>query len=67
LYLYPIFVTILSAVLLGERITRLKVVALVLALGGTALTVGPEGGHLSGIFLAILGGCPRMDGFNILN
>ena len=37
LYTYPVFVTLLSAVLLKERITPLKVAALVLSLAGIAL------------------------------
>jgi drug/metabolite transporter (DMT)-like permease len=54
LYLYPVFVAVLSAVLLRERVTRIKKFALGLALVGTALTVGPEGGQLPGILLAAL-------------
>jgi len=53
LYLYPVFVVILSAVWLHETITRIKVIALGLALTGLALTVGPGGGQLPGILLAI--------------
>jgi len=53
LYLYPIFVAILSAIWLHERITPLKALALGIALAGVALTVGPEGGQLPGIVLAI--------------
>jgi drug/metabolite transporter (DMT)-like permease len=53
LYLYPMFVFILSVVILHERITWIKVAALVLALTGTALTVDPAGGQLQGILLAI--------------
>jgi drug/metabolite transporter (DMT)-like permease len=53
LYLYPLFVAILSAILLRQRITGVKRLALGLALAGTALTVGPEGGQLLGILLAI--------------
>ena len=53
LYLYPAFVTILSVVVLHERMTRLKVIALVLALVGTGLTIGPAGGQLVGILLAL--------------
>ncbi len=53
LYLYPLFVAVLSALLLHKRITRAKRLALGLALTGTALTVGPEGGQLLGILLAI--------------
>jgi drug/metabolite transporter (DMT)-like permease len=53
LYLYPMFVFVLSVVVLRERITWIKVSALVLALTGTALTVDPAGGQLQGILLAI--------------
>jgi drug/metabolite transporter (DMT)-like permease len=53
LYLYPVFVAVLSAILLHERITRPKTLALGLALAGTALTVGPQGGQLLGVLLAI--------------
>jgi drug/metabolite transporter (DMT)-like permease len=52
LYLYPVFVALLSAVVLREHITHAKKLALGLALLGTALTVGPEGGQLLGILLA---------------
>ncbi|HEY0604681.1 MAG TPA: DMT family transporter [Herpetosiphonaceae bacterium] len=52
LYVYPALVTALSAIFLGERITVLKLAALVLALLGTALTIGPaEGGQPLGIAL----------------
>jgi drug/metabolite transporter (DMT)-like permease len=54
LYLYPVFVAALSAVLLRERVTGIKMFALGLALAGTALTVGPAGGQLPGILLAAL-------------
>jgi len=53
LYLYPAFVAILSVVVLHEGLTRIKVLALAVALTGTALTVGPAGGELPGIVLAI--------------
>ena len=53
LYLYPVFVAILSVIWLHERITRIKTAALGLALAGTALTVGPEGGQFLGVLLAI--------------
>lgn len=53
LYLYPVFVTILAVVVFRERVTRLKVVALLLALVGTGLTIGPAGGQALGIILAI--------------
>ena len=53
LYLYPIFVFILSVIVFHERVTQIKVIALVVALIGTALTVDPAGGELTGILLAI--------------
>ena len=54
LYLYPAFVAMLSAWLLKEPLEGIKIPALCLALAGTALTVGPEGGKWQGILLAIL-------------
>ncbi|HEX2994109.1 MAG TPA: DMT family transporter [Anaerolineales bacterium] len=54
LYLYPMFVFVLSVIVLHEKVTWLKVAALVLALTGTALTVDPAGGQLTGIMLAVL-------------
>lgn len=54
LYLYPAIVVILSSVLFKERITGLKVSALILALTGTVLTIGlGGGGSLLGIALAM--------------
>lgn len=53
LYLYPVFVTLLSLLWLKEPITRRKAAALVLATLGLALTVGPEGGQMVGILLGI--------------
>jgi len=53
LYLYPAFVAVLSTLWLREHITRPKIVALGLALVGTALTVGPEEGQFLGVLLAI--------------
>ncbi len=53
LYLYPVFVVILSVTWNHEPIKRIKVLALGLAVIGVALTVGPEGGQLPGILLAI--------------
>jgi drug/metabolite transporter (DMT)-like permease len=53
LYLYPIFVFTLSVIVLREKVTWIKIVALILALLGTALTVDPAGGQLNGILLAI--------------
>jgi drug/metabolite transporter (DMT)-like permease len=54
LYLYPMFVFVLSVIILHEKVTRIKIAALILALVGTALTVDPAGGQLTGILLAIL-------------
>lgn len=54
LYLYPVFVTILSALWLSERVSREKLFALGIALVGLALTVGPAGGQLLGVVIAIL-------------
>lgn len=53
LYLYPIFVAILSTIFLHERLTRVKIAALVIAFIGTILTVGPGGGQITGILLAL--------------
>jgi drug/metabolite transporter (DMT)-like permease len=53
LYLYPVFVVILSVIWNHEPINRIKIFALGVALIGLALTVGPAGGQLPGILLAI--------------
>jgi drug/metabolite transporter (DMT)-like permease len=53
LYLYPVIVAVLSVLILRERLPRPKLLALILALAGTALTVGPAGGQALGILLAI--------------
>jgi drug/metabolite transporter (DMT)-like permease len=53
LYLYPFFVAILATIFLHEKITGIKIVALILALVGTALTVGPVSGQLIGALMAI--------------
>lgn len=53
LYLYPTFVTLLSAIFLKTRLTRLKLLALGLATLGAALTANPQGGQWTGILLAI--------------
>lgn len=54
LYLYPAFVTILSALLLKAPVTGLKVTALGLSMAGTFFTVGLDGGgRLPGILLGI--------------
>lgn len=43
LYLYPAMVTILAALFLNEKMTRAKLIALLLALTGSVLTIGPAG------------------------
>ena len=53
LYLYPMFVFILSVIVLREKVTWIKIIAILLALIGTALTVDPSGGRLYGILLAV--------------
>jgi drug/metabolite transporter (DMT)-like permease len=54
LYIYPALVTALSAIFLKEHLTRVKIVALFLALSGTALTLRiSSGGSLMGILLGI--------------
>jgi drug/metabolite transporter (DMT)-like permease len=54
LYLYPALVTLLSVLALGERLTPVKLGAIVVALAGTALTIGPaQGGRPLGIALAL--------------
>lgn len=54
LYLYPLFVTVLSILFLHEKLTFIKAIALLLALTGTALTVDPDGGQLIGVIMAII-------------
>src|SRR5574338_481173 len=53
LYLYPTFVFVLSVIVLQEKVTWVKIAAIAIALIGTALTVDPAGGQVSGILLAI--------------
>jgi drug/metabolite transporter (DMT)-like permease len=53
LYLYPMFVFILSVLVLHEKATWIKIAALLLALTGSALTVDPQGGQLIGALMAI--------------
>ncbi|MBK8822223.1 MAG: EamA family transporter [Anaerolineales bacterium] len=53
LYLYPMFVFILSIFILREKVSVVKVIALILALIGSALTVDPNGGQLIGALMAI--------------
>ncbi|GAB3625563.1 multidrug DMT transporter permease [Pandoraea terrae] len=53
LYLYPFFVTLLAAVFLREKLTPVKIGALVLCSAGSALTVGGGAGQPLGMALAI--------------
>ncbi|TKC83152.1 DMT family transporter [Trinickia terrae] len=53
LYLYPAFVTLLAAWWLGERLTKVKVAALVLCVSGSAVMVGGGHGDSLGIALAL--------------
>lgn len=53
LYLYPMFVAVLSAIFLKEKFNTIKILALTLATLGAALTANPEGGTWTGILLAI--------------
>ena len=50
LYLYPFIVTLLGAIFLGKRLTPVRIAAVLVALAGTALTIG---GSLSGQPLGI--------------
>ena len=53
LYLYPLFVTILAAIFLKERLTTTAVIALMLCSVGAGLTVGGGEGSPSGIALGV--------------
>ncbi|HTJ92641.1 MAG TPA: DMT family transporter [Pararobbsia sp.] len=54
LYSYPAIVTVLATVFLRERLHAVKLVALALALGGLAITIGPLGDlNVTGIALAL--------------
>jgi drug/metabolite transporter (DMT)-like permease len=54
-YLYPVFVTLLTAVFLKQRISNLKKAALLLSVFGTTLTVGlDQTGYPLGIALALM-------------
>ena len=53
LYLYPVFVAILSTIFLKEKFTRLKFVALALATLGATMTANPQGGKWTGILMAL--------------
>ncbi|MEH0022666.1 MAG: DMT family transporter [Desulfobacter sp.] len=54
LYLYPIFVAVLSVFFLGEVLTGKRIFALGIAVSGAALVIGFEiGGHLAGILYGV--------------
>ena len=54
LYLYPAIVTLLSALIFKERLTPIKLGAVLLALAGTILTIRPTGsGSTLGILLGV--------------
>lgn len=54
LYLYPAIVTLFSVLFFKERLTWIRVMALLFAITGTLLTIGPGGGgKLFGILLAM--------------
>jgi len=54
LYLYPFLVTVIGVMFLGERMTRLRAVAVLAALLGTGLTIGSGlGGSPLGIALGV--------------
>jgi len=53
LYLYPAIVTLLAVIIFKETLSKWKMIALLFALGGTVLTIGPAGG---GQFLGIVFG-----------
>lgn len=53
LYLYPVFVTMLTVVVQKKKLTARTIIALLLATLGAALTANPQGGQLPGILLAI--------------
>jgi drug/metabolite transporter (DMT)-like permease len=53
LYLYPTMVTVLARVLLHESLTRMKLLALLLASGGATLAVGATSTRLDAIGVAM--------------
>ncbi len=56
LYLYPAFVAVLSVVFLKEKLTPIKITALVMATMGAALTANPQGGQWLGVLFALAAG-----------
>ncbi len=54
LYLYPALVTLLGAIFLRQRLSRLQLGAVLAALAGTALTIGGDAsGSLQGVVLGV--------------
>jgi drug/metabolite transporter (DMT)-like permease len=54
LYLYPAIVTVLAVAILKDQMSTWKILALLFALTGTALTIGPTGGgNMLGILLSL--------------
>lgn len=53
LYLYPVLVSLLAAVFLGEHLTWRKAALLAVSFGGTALTIGSGTGAPLGIALGV--------------
>lgn len=49
LYTSPIFVTLMSCILFGEKMTKKKVVCLILAVGGCALVSGLASGNVGSV------------------
>jgi drug/metabolite transporter (DMT)-like permease len=56
LYLYPAFVAVLSVIFLKEKLTPIKIAALIMATMGAALTANPRGGQWVGVFFALAAG-----------
>jgi drug/metabolite transporter (DMT)-like permease len=54
LYLYPVLVSLLAAVFLGESLTWRKMALLGLSFAGIALTIGAGGGSAHGIVMGIV-------------
>lgn len=55
-FLQPVLVMLLSAPLLGEKVTRLGWIALLMGLGGVVLMVRPSGGgSLFGLTMSVIG------------
>jgi drug/metabolite transporter (DMT)-like permease len=58
MFSFPAFVTVLSIAYLGERTSALKLLSLVLALGGVLLAAGMSfSGEMTGVFWALFAAC----------